>query len=302
MERTMQDMTTAADLEPLDDGYPPDMDDDRPGVHVPVPRSKQVKRPLQRGKSKTKKPGPLDKRGTRILAQQKRRQALELRKAGATYEQIAQSVGYHDASAAHKAVMKAFGQVIQEPVSDLKRIQIERLNHMLVVLWPQVNAGDRGAMQTALMVMNKIDALEGTEAAKRVEVQHGGGVLVVDGDSDEYQAALKRMAGMVDVNGHNTANQPVAAAPGTPALPQGKSYPPGMGPKEEDVVDAEIVEDDGGSLADHLTDEAIDTIHKIMAPPDPDPASRTLIGAEEPITPQPTLKKRNWGVDPVKKS
>ena len=244
--------------EDANEPYPPDPEDlediDAPGQHVPVLRSQRVKRPLHNaakgGKAQKARKGRVDRKGNRILSQQKRRQALELRKAGATYRQIADTVGYHDAPAAHKAVMKAFGEVIQEPVNDLKTIQIERLNHMLVVLWPKVQGGDERAIGTALMVMNKIDSLMGTDAAQRVEVKSENAVLVVDGNKDDYIAALKRMSGAgIGPDGKNL-NVPTPNSP--QALPTTRNYPPGMGGSAplltaesdtEEIVEAEVIDD-----------------------------------------------------------
>lgn len=269
-----------------EDFYPPDPEDfdgteDAPGMHVPQPRAAQVKRPLHNAsKRRTKTAKQVGKRSSRILAQQKRRQALEGRKAGLTYQQIADSVGYTDASAAHKAVMKAFGEVIQEPVNELKTIQIERLNHMLVALWGRVQQGDERAISTALMVMNKMDALMGTDAAQRIEVKKTDAVLIVDGDKDDYIAALRKMSGAgIGPDGQNiSAPQPGAAVQ---ALPPGRNYPPGMAPTstavlDEDVVEAEIVEEDAALL------DAVDE-HNHQAPS------------------METKKKYRFGVDPTVK-
>lgn len=289
------------------DGYPPDPPEDGPGQHVPQPRAHRVKRPLhtQAGKGKVKR-GGLKKGSSRILSQQKRRQALELRKAGATYAQIAQSVGYNDASAAHKAVMKAFGEVIQEPVNELKTIQVERLNHMLVVLWPKVQQGDERAIGTALMVMNKIDALMGTEAAQRVTVKNENNILVVDGDKDDYIAALKKMAGAgVGPDGNNISAATVAAQQtGPAALGAGRNYPPGMGgasaavvvEEELDVVDAVVVEDVAEPEAPRMSDcpSPLGTVCK-------DPSCALHYPKDQNAPGMQTKKRFSFGVDPTVK-
>lgn len=238
------------------EGYPPDEDADTgplagPG-RVIVPRSAKVRQKAQssgqlRGRARQAQiaRGSAKKAGKRILAQEKRRKALELRKAGASYAAIAAAVGYADASGARKAVERAISNVTIEPVLELRTLQIERLNHMLSALWSQVNAGNTTAMNTALNIMNKLDALMGTEVTKdiNVSVQHNAGILVIDGNKDDFIAGMKRMAGIVDpTTGENI-----------PAITAGPSYPPGMGPRttepdsvqdEGDVVDAEVIEDD----------------------------------------------------------
>jgi len=186
---------------------------------------------------------------SRIQAQEKRRKALQARRIGMPYDQIAQVVGYSDGSAAYKAVNKAFAQIIQEPVQQLKVLQVERLNQMLLILAQKVQAGDEKAIMTSLAVMDKLDRLEGTEAATKSEVRHTGNVLVAEGDKEAFIAALAQMAG-VSANGTNlTAHQEgPSAGHGAAALAlNGVTYPPGMAPGDQqaaqDVVDAEVVEE-----------------------------------------------------------
>jgi hypothetical protein len=132
--------------------------------------------------------------GARLQAREKQRKALELRKAGAPYRVIAEQVGYSDASGARKAVIAAFEEVIQEPAKELRSIQVERLNQMLLVLWPKVQKGDEQSINTALRVMEKMDLLMGTNSPEEVVHKHEG-VLVIEGSKDEYIAALVEMAG-----------------------------------------------------------------------------------------------------------
>lgn len=228
-------------------------------MNVPTVRHKQVRQhhasPLANVKTKAKQRKRVAKGSSRILVQQKRRQALEMRKAGATYQIIADQVGYADAGGARKAVLKAFGEVIQEPVQELKTLQVERLNHMLLVLWPKVQQGDTSAMNTALSIMNKIDSLMGTDAATQIEVRNDTAVLVVEGDKNDYIAALKKMSGAgIGPDGKNLTAVQVPDPKGLPS-PTGvmSHYPPGMGQSDldastppgdmlvEDIVDAEVV-------------------------------------------------------------
>lgn len=270
------------DQQPLD-GYPPDPVEDQPGQHVPTPRAARARGVLQAHKPKSKARKRVAKGSSRIISQQKRRQALEYRKAGMTYAQIAEQIGYANASGAAKAVKKAFGEVIQEPVAELKAIQIERLNHMLLTLWAKVSTGDEVAINTSLRIMDKIDALMGTEHARQVEVTNNNAVLVIDGNKDDYLAALKKMTGAgVQPDGTNSPNPTThpMALPSAPAPTH--NYPPGMAPAQTpygqgdaDIVDAEVVH---GDVIDRDEAEAV-------------------VEAE----PVKTQKKFSWGVDPKAK-
>lgn len=178
------------------DAYEPDVDDDDDELVSPViprMRANAVRRASNRPRGVATP--------QRIAALEKERRALEFRKAGMTYAEIANQVGYADASGARKAVIRGMQSIIQEPAVELRTWQYERLNHMLLVLWPKVQQGKERAIETSLRIMDKMDRLFGTEAAKEVDVNvhHQGAVLVIDGDKDSYIAAVKRMAGYIDV-------------------------------------------------------------------------------------------------------
>lgn len=165
----------------------------------------------------------------RILAKEKQRRALEMRKAGATYDAIAASMGYASKSGARAAVVSAMGELIQEPAKELRTIQYERLNHMLVVLWAKINNGDERAIQTALSVMDKMDRLMGTDAPNRseVDVNVQGAIIVADVNETDYIAAMQRVAAAASI--HNgtlelqKANDPILVF-------------------EDDIVDADVIE------------------------------------------------------------
>jgi hypothetical protein len=123
---------------------------------------------------------------------EKTRRAMALKLAGASYMAIAQQLGYNDASAARKAVQRGMKASLQENAGELKRIHYSRLEHMLMLLWPDVNQRDLGAMSAALAVMDRMERLFGLNAADRIEVSSGREtVIVADGEKDSYIAALR---------------------------------------------------------------------------------------------------------------
>lgn len=157
----------------------------------------------------------------RIHAKEKQRKALELRKAGMSYVHIARECGYSSAKAASRAANAALDELTLEPGLDVRRIQLERLNHMLLTLWPRVNAGDDSAIRSALAVMDKMDRIQGTDAPEQHEhhVTHEG-VLFIEGDENSYIARMKQMSerlGVLDVQGRDTT-------------PQGPTDSEGLGP------------------------------------------------------------------------
>lgn len=282
--------------------YPPDEpDEDAPGMNVPQPRSAAIRGAMHgtARSSKQKARRRVVKGSSRIMAQQKRRTALEMRKAGATYDAIAQAVGYKDGGGARKAVLKAMGDVIQEPVAELKVLQQERLNHMLVAIWQRVQTGDLGAMNMALSIMNKMDALAGTEAAQRIEhdVQSNSAILVVEGSKDEYIAALKKMSGAgVQPDGTNAPIPgQVAVAALNPTAPANR-YPPGMGVQEQGTLLTEQTEEE--QVQDIVDAVLVDEESPVSSGDTPTSVAETLDSGGGVGHEVPTKKSFSWDMSP----
>lgn len=124
------------------------------------------------------------------------RQALTLRMAGVSYAEIARQLGWASGSTARVAIVKAMERLQQEPAEELKKVQYERYNHLLMQVWPQVNLGDIAAINTALRIMSEMNVLMGVQNAE-LNVRHEvtGAVLVVEGNEDDYIAALRKARG-----------------------------------------------------------------------------------------------------------
>lgn len=129
-----------------------------------------------------------------VEAKERQREALELRKAGATYDTIARQLGYADPSGAAKAVKRAMDSIGVQEAEDLLRIELERLDHMLLVLWPMVQKGNLGAIDRALRIGERRAKLLGLEAPEesRRTIEH---VVSIGGSREEYLAALKAARG-----------------------------------------------------------------------------------------------------------
>ena len=123
---------------------------------------------------------------------EKTRRAMALKLAGASYAQIAIQLGYHDASGARKAVTRGMKTALHETAGELKKIHYGRLEHMLMLLWPEVNQRDLPAMSAALAVMDRMERLYGLNAAEKLEVGTSQStVILADGDKDSYIKALE---------------------------------------------------------------------------------------------------------------
>lgn len=105
----------------------------------------------------TNKPDP------KISAAERQRQALELRKAGLSYDLIARRLNYRSRSGAYKAVQTALKKMLREPADELRQLELERLDAMLLGLWPQAQRGNQGAVDRVLKIMERRAKLLGLD-------------------------------------------------------------------------------------------------------------------------------------------
>jgi AraC-like DNA-binding protein len=309
------DITQEPAVDAGQDVYPPDADeffgddDSDDGTGVPIPRAAQVRqRALQAAAANaagTNLPQPVKKmRGgqRKLLAQQKRKQALELRKGGATYDQIAASVGYKDASGARKAVKAAMDGITQEAAGELKVIQIERYNHMLLTLWGKVQTGDERAIGTALSIMDRLNDLERLrEQGVTVNIDastHENSILVIDGNKDDYIAAMKRMVGVTPDGVNVPDTQQITAHPAEGVHPQPVDSA-GDNARERalDIVEGVVVT--SGCWCENPGDKIRGRHHAIDCPHTETSAGDDPTAAPESIPAKPTKKKFKFGVDPT---
>jgi hypothetical protein len=92
--------------------------------------------------------------------QERNQRALELHLAGATYERIAQVLGFASKATAHKAVKDALAaRPLPEEGEDPATVELARLDAMLVGLWPQARKGNVAAVDRVLKISERRVAL-----------------------------------------------------------------------------------------------------------------------------------------------
>lgn len=89
--------------------------------------------------------------------------ALELRKAGSTFQQIADVCGYANAPRAHEAVTKAIRAIPREAAVEVRALELERLDRLTLAVWDAARNGDRGAIDTVLRLMQRRSRLLGLD-------------------------------------------------------------------------------------------------------------------------------------------
>lgn len=100
----------------------------------------------------------------RLTAAERGRQALELRKAGATFDDIAGKLGYADRGCAYRAVRKALKETLREPADEVRKLEAERLDKLQLALWASALRGDTRSIYPLLRVMSRRAKLLGLDA------------------------------------------------------------------------------------------------------------------------------------------
>ena len=134
-----------------------------------LPLSKVACRVHAIGQSKNQV-GNSSKRDTRKAALYERRaKALELRKQGHTFDQIAKMMNYADKSAAARHVREAIREIIAEPTREVVEYEKLRLDNMLVGIYREATTGNLKAIDRVIKIMERRSALLGLDAPKKTE-------------------------------------------------------------------------------------------------------------------------------------
>lgn len=86
---------------------------------------------------------------------EKMKTALDLRKQGKTYREIAEAVGYGNAGDAHRLVSQALHEVTRESADDVLSLELERLDQLLTSMMPSAMRGNEKAVLRVLNIMDR---------------------------------------------------------------------------------------------------------------------------------------------------
>lgn len=101
----------------------------------------------------------------RLSALDKRIKALELKREGKGYREIAKEVGYRGPSGAHQAVMTALQETLQEPADALRRVESDRLDWLWREVVDRMPKDHLWAVDRALKIMERRASLFGLDQA-----------------------------------------------------------------------------------------------------------------------------------------
>ncbi len=127
-----------------------------------------------------------------VKATDRKRQALELRRAGFGFVAIAEKLGYRSVSGAYGAVMRGLKETLREPADDLRKMELERLDRAQVAIWQAVQRGNTAAIDRLIRIMERRAKLLGLDAPLRYERMSDGevlGYLLGDGAGNDAGAA-----------------------------------------------------------------------------------------------------------------
>jgi hypothetical protein len=147
-----------------------------------MPRKTPPKRPTPKDtREPTANRPPHPGEAERIAA--RRAQAFRLRVTGKSYRTIADHLGV--------SVHTAWDDVAAE-LNELRDLEIQRCDAMIVGLWRKVEAGDTKAVLAACRVMERRAKLLGLDASTKIDL---GGKLAIDtGLTDAVRHELDRFA------------------------------------------------------------------------------------------------------------
>lgn len=103
---------------------------------------------------------------------ERKQQAFDLRKAGASYRAIAQSLGVTHTTARRyvEGILADLAKQTRGTAEQYRTMQLERLQDMVLALMPQVRRGDVQAARALLGVMEREAKLLGIDAPTRIDI------------------------------------------------------------------------------------------------------------------------------------
>lgn len=129
-----------------------------------------------------------------MAAAQKQDEAVRLRLAGASFDQIAEQLGYKTRSAAYKAVLAAVSRWGREPVEQLRQVEGARLDELRLRLMAEIRKGKLEHVDRYLRLSDRYAQLMGLDMPKRLEIITED---AVDAEIRRLEAEVSRLAGDV---------------------------------------------------------------------------------------------------------
>ncbi len=133
-------------------------------------------------------------RPNHVVAKERQRKAFELRKAGVTLQRIGDEMGI-SRQAVHKLIkreMQELNKLNAQDAEELRCVELERLDVMILALWDKVRDGDVAAIKAAVDIGKRRASLQGLDAPVQTEVDLG--ITVSRAEIDEARRKVLKAA------------------------------------------------------------------------------------------------------------
>jgi hypothetical protein len=126
--------------------------------------------------------------------------AFELRKAGVSYEKIAERVGYKNANTAANAVSRTLKRSRKHvDTDDMVNMELSRLDALQAVAWRRAKEGDLPAIDRILKIMERRAHYLGLDTQQPQQDIHQT-TVVIGGNQSQYIESLKAVRQEINQN------------------------------------------------------------------------------------------------------
>jgi len=169
---------------------------------------------------------------------------LELRRAGLTWQRIAEETGYADHTGAYAAYKRAIKRTMQQPADELREAELDRIDRLQLALWPKAMKGDNASINTIVRLMERRARLLGLDTPIKIQQD----VTTWDGD-ESIDRAVKDLAALLEGHAEESSSEnPMAEDSGTTlAITAGDELA-----DLADPVGARVGQDENGGGVDSL--------------------------------------------------
>jgi len=120
-----------------------------------------------------------------IPAAEKRTEAINLRRQGFGFQQIAEAIGFANSGAAFKAVRQGLKEALREAGSEeLRTLECDRLDELQRSRWEKAVGGDDAALDRVLKIMTRRAELLGLDAPQKHQIELGKVYDVINSPED----------------------------------------------------------------------------------------------------------------------
>lgn len=147
----------------------------------------------------------------RLQATERAIKALNLRRQGWSFRDIAQELGVTP-PAVHEAVTRMLRNMTHEEADSYRKIELERMETMLKAIWGRVTEGELQAIDRAIRISERISRLLGLDAPVKLDVPGGltlAQLIIQAGQPEKIidaQGTVKDAPSRIDANGKDVSN------------------------------------------------------------------------------------------------